>query len=48
LVLIAGNGWPHPDDRCPVHEVASPIDGQRITMTLRHNTAGPGADLLRP
>jgi hypothetical protein len=48
LVLIAGNGWPQPDDRCPVHEVASPIDGPRITMTLRHNTAGPGADYFKP
>jgi hypothetical protein len=48
LVLIAGNGWPQPDDRCPVHAVASPNDGQRITLTLRHNTAGPGADYFEP
>ena len=48
LVLIAGNGWPQPYDRCPVHEIASPNGGQRITMTLRHNTAGPGADYFEP
>jgi hypothetical protein len=48
LVLLAANGWPQPDDRCPVHEVASPNDGQRITMTLRHNIAGPGADYFPP
>jgi hypothetical protein len=48
LVLIAGNGWPQPGDRCPVHEVASPVDGQRFTLTLRYNIAGPGADFFGP
>jgi hypothetical protein len=44
LVLIRGNGWPTDDLRCPVHEVESPTHGERMTMTLRHNRKGPGAD----
>ena len=46
LVLIAGNGWPRPQVRCPVHEVGSPPGGERMIMTLRHNTAGAGADFF--
>jgi len=44
LVLLCGNGWPRDDARCPVHAVESPRRGDRLTMTLRHNTRGPGAD----
>lgn len=43
VVILRGAGWPTPDARCPLHEVESPTDGERMTMTLRHNTAGPGA-----
>jgi hypothetical protein len=43
LVILRGNGWPSDDARCPVHEVESRGD-DRMTMTLRHNTLGPGGD----
>ena len=44
LVLLRGRGWPTDDALCPVHEVHSPRVGDRMTMTLRHNVGGPGAD----
>lgn len=44
LVLLRGHGWPSEDSLCPVHEVESPRAGDRMTMTLRHNRRGPGAD----
>jgi hypothetical protein len=44
LVLLRGGGWPRPASRCPVHEAESPREGDRITLTLRHNTGGYGAD----
>lgn len=44
LVLLVGRGWPTDDSLCPVHEVESPSGGDRMTMTLRHNLGGPGAD----
>jgi hypothetical protein len=43
LVLLRGSGWPSPEALCPLHEVGSPV-GPRMTLTLRHNTGGPGAD----
>ncbi|MGZ4128999.1 MAG: hypothetical protein ACXVQ2_12690 [Actinomycetota bacterium] len=43
LVLLRGNGWPERNALCPVHEDESRGD-DRMTMTLRHNTGGPGAD----
>jgi len=43
LVLMVGRGWPLPTSRCPIHEAQSPLDGDRITLTLRHNTGGYGA-----
>jgi hypothetical protein len=42
LVLLRGQGWPQPDAICPVHEVESSRGQDRMTMTLRHNTRGPG------
>lgn len=42
LVLLRGHGWPKGDALCPVHEVESPRGVDRMTMTLRHNTRGPG------
>ena len=44
LVLMRGGGWPLPTSRCPIHEAESPVDGDRVTLTLRHNKAGYGAD----
>lgn len=44
LVLLRGRGWPTSDSFCPVHDVRSPRVGDRMTMTLRHNLGGPGAD----
>lgn len=44
LVLLRGRGWLTADSLCPVHEVESPRLGERMTMTLRHNLGGPGAD----
>jgi hypothetical protein len=44
LVIVRGNGWPTGDSLCPVHEVTSPVVGDRMTMTLRYNKRGPGAD----
>jgi hypothetical protein len=43
LVLLRGGGWPRPASRCPVHEAESPPDGDRVTLTLRHNKGGYGA-----
>ena len=44
LVILRGNGWPSESSLCPVHEAESPRVGDRMTMTLRHNTRGPGGD----
>ncbi|HEV2071731.1 MAG TPA: hypothetical protein VGR26_18255 [Acidimicrobiales bacterium] len=44
LVLMTGGGWPLATSRCPVHEVESPASGDRVTLTLRHNKGGYGAD----
>jgi hypothetical protein len=41
LVLLRGHGWPEANAVCPVHEVES-VREDRMTMTLRHNTRGPG------
>jgi hypothetical protein len=44
LVLMTGEGWPLASSRCPIHEAESPREGDRVTLTLRHNTGGYGAD----
>ena len=44
LVLMRGGDWPTAGARCPLHEAASPLVGDRVTLTLRHNKAGFGAD----
>jgi hypothetical protein len=44
LVVLRGGGWPRPTSRCPVHEAESPRVGDRVTLTLRHNAGGYGAD----
>jgi hypothetical protein len=41
LVILRGNGWPTEASVCPVHEVESPVEGDRMTMTLRYNKRGP-------
>jgi hypothetical protein len=43
VVLMRGGGWPTPAARCPIHE-AQQAAGERMTLTLRHNTGGFGAD----
>jgi hypothetical protein len=43
LVLLRGGGWPVEDARCPRHEAESPVCGERITLTLRHNKRGYGS-----
>ncbi len=42
IVVMQGAGWPTADSRGPLHEVEPPIEGERIIMTLRHNTRGAG------
>lgn len=44
LVLLRVGGWPDPTTRCPIHGADSPIIGERVTLTLRHNKGGYGAD----
>ena len=44
LVLMRGRGWPLPTSKCPIHEAESPREGDRVTLTLRHNTRGYGSD----
>lgn len=44
LVLMTGEGWPLASSRCPIHEAESPLEGDRVTLTLRHNKGGYGAD----
>lgn len=44
LVLMRGGGWPLPASRCPIHEAESPREGDRVTLTLRHNKRGFGSD----
>lgn len=44
LVVLRGGGWPSPSSRCPIHEAESPPDGERVTLTLRHNKGGYGTD----
>ncbi len=41
IVVLRGHGWPRSEARCPKHEVDAP-EGDRMIMTLRHNTRGPG------
>lgn len=47
LVLLRGGGWPTPTSQCPIHEAQSPSRGDRMTLTLRHNKGGYGADYFR-
>jgi hypothetical protein len=44
LVLLRGVGWPTEVSRCPVHDVESPVIGDRMTLTLRHNQSGYGGN----
>lgn len=44
LVLMRSGGWPEPTSRCPIHEAESPLTGDRVTLTLRHNKGGYGSD----
>jgi hypothetical protein len=44
VVLMQGGGWPSPTSRCPIHEAESPLEGDRITLTLRHNKGGYSSD----
>jgi hypothetical protein len=44
LVLMRGGGWPTATSQCPIHEAQSPVGGERVTLTLRHNIGGYGAD----
>jgi hypothetical protein len=44
LVVMRSGGWPEPGSRCPIHEAQSPPAGERVTLTLRHNKGGFGAD----
>lgn len=44
LVLMTGGGWPVASSWCPIHEAESPLEGDRVTLTLRHNKGGYGAD----
>lgn len=46
LVILRGNGWPTEDAVCPLHDAESPFQGDRMTMTLRHNKRGPDAGYL--
>jgi hypothetical protein len=43
LVILCGNGWPTEDSVCPLHEAESPMEGDRMIMTLRYNQRGPDA-----
>jgi hypothetical protein len=38
VVVLGAHGWPS----VPVHEVDPPTSGDRMIMTLRHNSRGPG------
>ncbi len=42
VVVLRGHRWPRSEARCPRHEVGAPVEGDRIIMTLRHNTRGAG------
>lgn len=42
VVALRGHGWPNSQARCPRHEVGRPVEGDRMIMTLRHNTRGAG------
>ncbi len=44
LVMLRGTGWPTEDYVCPTHEAESPVQGDRMIMTLRYNERGPDAD----
>jgi hypothetical protein len=48
VVLLCGNGWPDDETRCPVHVVGPPVGGDRMILTLRHNTGGAGAAYFTP
>lgn len=41
VVLLRGAGLTRPDDRCPFHAVDPPSE-DRLSLTLRDNTLGPG------
>ncbi|HTU38454.1 MAG TPA: hypothetical protein VMF35_10565 [Acidimicrobiales bacterium] len=41
VVLLGAHGWPG-SPHGPVHEVDPPVDGDRLIMTLRHNSRGAG------
>lgn len=47
LVLLSCGGWPTSKSRCPIHEAQSPLAGERMTLTLRHNKGGYGSDYFR-
>lgn len=42
VVVLGGHRWPRAQARSPKHEVAAPVEGDRMIMTLRHNTRGAG------
>ena len=42
VVVLRGHRWPSSQARCPKHEVGTPVEGDRMIMTLRHNTRGAG------
>jgi hypothetical protein len=44
LVFLRGGGWPTSASRCPIHEAQSPPEGDRVTLTLRHNKGGYGSN----
>jgi hypothetical protein len=42
IVILRGAGWPRRASRCPPHDADWPPDGERLIMTLRHNSGGAG------
>ncbi len=42
VVLLRGGGLGEPDARCPWHDVGRPVTPERVTLTLRNNSRGPG------
>jgi len=47
IVLLCGGGWPTATSRCAIHESRSPLVGDRMTLTLRHNKGGYGSDYFQ-
>ena len=43
VVVLRGAGWPSGAHRCPPHAVDAPPEGERVIMTLRSNSNGPGS-----